>query len=401
MYIDRARMRNRVITDVWNEMNDLPYAKESHWQGNGTRGRFVEVMVNGAYAGLYCLTDKINRKKLNLKKTKTEKDGALTHRGVLYKGKIWTSATQMRDYTEGANESTLTWEGWEQKYPDESPSYAYWEPMKELLNTVSYICNPQTSRFEDRIETLCYLNNVVDYMLLMHSFRIEDNQLKNAYISYRNRQEDSRMLLTPWDMDASFGRTWDGRTCPDDPEYWGMGKMLRQQCILFYRLLDTDAGHFKQRLHDRWNELQLGVLAPEAVGARLDAYAALFESSGAWERERALWPEFVGDLQEEIAYCKAFYARNTALMEERLKDFPATDVHTPNADADWQLAVRPDGLHIQTAAEGARVSVTDLLGRQWFQTATLPATCTGLPRGVYIVHLTADGRHTARKIAVP
>ena len=69
-YTDYSRMRNRVMMDLWTSVDDLPYDKDNKYQGNGTQGEFVEVFVNGAYYGLMCFTDKIDRKKLNLKKTK-------------------------------------------------------------------------------------------------------------------------------------------------------------------------------------------------------------------------------------------------------------------------------------------------------------------------------------------
>lgn len=69
MAVDKTRMRNRVCFDLWNDMSKTPY--ETNFKNrNGTEGVFVEVFINGEYHGLYCMTDKINRKLLGLKKTK-------------------------------------------------------------------------------------------------------------------------------------------------------------------------------------------------------------------------------------------------------------------------------------------------------------------------------------------
>ena len=80
MYADHARMRNRLLFDIWNDMDDLPYDKDSDkpFQANGTHGMHVEILFNGSYFGLYCLTDKIDRKQLNLKKSRTDFDGNYT-----------------------------------------------------------------------------------------------------------------------------------------------------------------------------------------------------------------------------------------------------------------------------------------------------------------------------------
>ena len=82
MSIDRTRMRDRVCFDVWNEMSHTPYDTK-YDNRNGSEGVFVEVFINGEYHGLYCMTDKINRKLLGLKKAKTNDDGQIEIRGLL------------------------------------------------------------------------------------------------------------------------------------------------------------------------------------------------------------------------------------------------------------------------------------------------------------------------------
>ena len=73
MAIDRTRMRNRVCFDVWNDMSQTPY-ETAYGNRNGTAGEFVEVFINGSYHGLYCMSDKIDRKLLGLKKTKKDEN---------------------------------------------------------------------------------------------------------------------------------------------------------------------------------------------------------------------------------------------------------------------------------------------------------------------------------------
>ena len=70
MYIDHARMRNRLCTDIWNAYNRIPHLAEEPKALNGTRGIFMEVFLNGEYNGLYCFTERIDRKQLKLKKYK-------------------------------------------------------------------------------------------------------------------------------------------------------------------------------------------------------------------------------------------------------------------------------------------------------------------------------------------
>ena len=68
MAVDRLRMRNRLNFDIWNAMSGTPYETDND-NRNGTNGFFVELFINGEYHGLYCMTDKVNRKLLGVKKT--------------------------------------------------------------------------------------------------------------------------------------------------------------------------------------------------------------------------------------------------------------------------------------------------------------------------------------------
>ena len=104
MAVDRIRMRNRVNFDVWNAMSRVPYDTELD-RRNGTVGLFVELFINGEYHGLYCFTDKVNRKLLDLKKPRVDDKGQPIIRGVLYKGREWSSATRLRGY-----ETDTTWQ---------------------------------------------------------------------------------------------------------------------------------------------------------------------------------------------------------------------------------------------------------------------------------------------------
>ena len=57
MYADHARMRNRLLFDIWNDMDDLPYDKDSDkpFQANGTHGMHVEILFNGSTSGFTAL----------------------------------------------------------------------------------------------------------------------------------------------------------------------------------------------------------------------------------------------------------------------------------------------------------------------------------------------------------
>lgn len=318
MYIDHSRMRNRVCTDIWNSFSRLPYGKSGASNLNGTQGYFVEVVRNKQYDGLYCLTDKIDRKKLQLKKTDETPSGiGFTRRGLLYKGKNWTAATALWGYDEDTD-NTLAWQGWEQKYPDDYDVQACWQPLKELIDFSS---NPEHFRnnplLMQDLSRYTYLENLLDYILLTQVLYLEDNMVKNTYLSQRDTQQDSRFLFTPWDMDMSLGRNYLGQKHSFLPFNHGM----ITQCGLFGNLITYGNAEFRTALRKRWDKLKTGPLSVEAVSRIIYTYRDQFQQCGVWEREKALWHEYLSDLDEETEYMIASYARNIQAVNEFLSQF--------------------------------------------------------------------------------
>ena len=107
MYIDHSRMRNRLCTDIWNAYNRIPHISDEPEAMNGTRGLFVEVFLNGEYNGIYCLTERIDRKQLKLKKYRN------ACCGLSYKAYTWDNLMGYCSYNPDASKNTLLWNGFE------------------------------------------------------------------------------------------------------------------------------------------------------------------------------------------------------------------------------------------------------------------------------------------------
>lgn len=63
--------------------------------------------------------------------------------------------------------------------------------------------------------------------------------------------------------------------------------------VLIRRLYENNVKQFQTRLQERWKELRSSHLSVDSVTLRINQYKQLFETSGAFEREKALWPENV------------------------------------------------------------------------------------------------------------
>ena len=274
MAADMARMRNRVSTDLWLALSTRPYyANLEPSMVNGTHGEFVEVTVNGAYWGIYCLTEKVDRKQLKAKKYKDN-----TVRGVLYKA---IAHDALREITEVPKNTSATWQGWEAQYPDPSKGEPFtWEPLYSLAELLS---QPEGSKeVEQTLETRVDLPVWIDYCLLMDLMHATDNAKKNMFVYFRDiTASDVRACICPWDMDATWGRTW--RRIKEGPET----NCNISNGVNFHMYTTLPDGFYRQC--QRWAELRDAGMTAEYILAIFDRYFDLFERSGAAGRETERW----------------------------------------------------------------------------------------------------------------
>ena len=289
MAIDRIRMRNRICFDIWNSINRTPYPT-SFGGRNGTEGRFVELFINGQYHGLYCLTDKIDRKLLGLKKAKVSAEGEVRVRGILYKGVSWNEYDDiyLLSYKESPTD-TIVWNSWELKYPDEYPSQGTWMPLMELID----FCSERTpdDKFEIEVNDYFYVDNLIDYVVFTFAMLIE--------YSCSN--------ITDFSFD-------DGSAMNMLPNRMFSGTRLRMRTTQANRLMAENLAGFQDMVMQRWQQYRKGVLSIDSVYQWLDRYSDMFIRSGAWNREYEKWNDnpvpLRLTLEEEIDYVKQWYKMN-------------------------------------------------------------------------------------------
>ena len=337
MAIDRIRMRNRLCFDVWNDISKVPYDTKFE-NRNGTKGEFVEVFVNGNYNGLYCMTDKIDRKLLGLKKAKIDDDGNVEVRGVLYKGMNWNSGWNLLSYKD-ADVNTDVWNAWELQYPDDYPSLDTWKPLMDLID----FCSSKTpyDTFCSSYKDYFYTCNLLDYVVITMALNVGDNCYKNTFLSVVDVNKGHRFLLSPWDMDMSLGGNYNGDyldSFSDIDRYNYMGP--------FNRLIVQNVDGFRDALSAKWAELYKNQLSVEEITSRLDHYANMLVTSGAWERERDMWDGEPVPLKEslfdEIQYVKDWYARSCIHLCEQF-DAETTGLVNMVNEKDFQEIYTLDG----------------------------------------------------------
>ncbi len=295
MFIDPARMRNRVSTDIWLDFQQLYYQDKELKGESATEGILVEVFLNKDYQGVYMLTERIDRKQLKIKKFK--EDNAY---GYLYKAVSWSAAVTFKSYTD-FDPTQETWEGWEQKFPDPSDDGIFWEPLADFTR---FVTTSSDEAFTANIASELRIDNAVNYYIFMNLLRADDNRGKNIFMA--KYKTDEPFFIVPWDLDATWGLFWDQTK-------------VRPNIVLsnhlFDRLISTNAGDFRTRLKDRWQTARNGIFTKERLLKYFQNYATQMEESGAFERERERWG-IATTLAEEMEFIEAWIDEQLIFMDD-------------------------------------------------------------------------------------
>lgn len=313
MYVDRARMRNRLSMDIWNDMNQVPHIALEPNAVNGTRGYLVEVFLNDAYLGLYTLSDRIDRKQLKLDMAE----------GLSYKGSHWSSATEFYSGDAAINNSSDTWDGWELRYQGTAHANASpkirWEPLRDFIR---FTATSNNTLFAADLEKKIDIDNLVDYLLFTNMLGADDNTGKNSFFSIYNNAYP-KFFITPWDLDATFGRKWNGEAIDlRNGEFIGVTGVPRtdsRYCrpnAFFQRVWTQNPSNFKGKMKARWQVLRNTELSPQNIAHRIEKYKAEMISSGAYARERSRWSGSANEINGEAAFMISWLENRHRQMDD-------------------------------------------------------------------------------------
>lgn len=290
MFIDKAKMRNRVSTDIWQDMTSLHYQVEEPTAQFGIKGKPVEVFVNDRYHGLYFFSERMDRKTLQLKKSEENEI-----KGLLYKASFWGEKIVKFETYFPSDPSADFWDGWEQKHPDPD-DFIHWEPLDEFTD---FVVNADNDYFNDEIGEKLLLDNVIDYFILLNLIRGDDNTGKNIYMA--RYKKSSKFFMVPWDMDATWGR-----------DYLSLQTSTQDTLSnrLFNRLIENNTDNFRAQLKQRWFALRGDILRTENLKTYFEKYATTYQINNAFQRDAIRW-ERSDKISEEIIYINNW-------MDERL-----------------------------------------------------------------------------------
>ena len=334
MYLDMARMRNRVCFDLWNTFNKPYYVDEKPKAMSGTRGHYVEVLINGEYMGLFILSDRIDRKQYQIEQH-VGKEG-----GYIYKAKGWSQACYLQSHPTVSN-SSFYWSGAdiEQEYPDADDGKPNFQHMANFIDFVSSTSKADFSKnFNLRVDE----NSVIDTFIFLNLILGYDNAGRNTFWILRDVSTSSKMMHGLWDLDGTLGRDWN-RVKVSANSGWYYGNSANpggtNYFKLFKRIIDGDVDGLQQKIYNRWMALKDNELSPAKFNELVDYYAEQQIASGARDREIARWRALetadattgtngwvhysgnYGNVEEEVTYMKQWYKDRVTKLNSLLQSF--------------------------------------------------------------------------------
>lgn len=396
MSIDKARMRNRVVTDLWNHMATKPYYFDDEPEAKtGTRGHFVEAFLNDEYVGIYCMTEKMDRKQMKLKKIDEDKPEAPI-RGELWKSSDWSYSVFM-GHNYDSNEYPMTppvafdntsetWDGYEVKHPDlEDGEPVDWQ---DLYDAVNFVATASDEEFKAHAAEYFDIPVLIDYYILMETILSADNHGKNMYFGIYNRKKNKKITFGIWDLDSTCGRRWDSseiKPAQDYTNYITFNEHGDYNLFRRMKMLDVDA--FNERVKSRYTELRKTALHTDSIVKRFTDYKNLFELSGATTREENRWTNTDAgalDFNDEMTYLRNWFTERMAFVDSQLL---ITKVQAPSSSDGLKVYGTDQAIIIESTSP-AHITLYSVSGTIVNTFDIKPGTTrlNGLSKGLYLIN---------------
>ena len=338
---DLLRIRNRVCSELWLDMSVKPWYQDLEPKViNGSRGEVTELILNGEYRGIYSLIEPVDRKQLKLVKHDTTNN---VFHGQAWKVENWCRTASMSAPV-AFNNNSETWDGFELVYPDiEDVSPTKWETLHRSIMFVNRMdATDNWVAFADSLEYYFDMPVMVDYFILLNIMLGLDNETKNIYYScYDNDMGELPLVMTPWDMDISFGSYGSSsitadKVRPNRPFDWCSN-------VAMYDMFFCTNKYRNMAIKRYW-KLRKTFLDPDSLVGRFRHAVDVLELSGAASREEGRWSkdsDIQGmklDISNEMAYVENWIRQRIDYLDNNFFPRPEPLYGDVNGDESVSIA---------------------------------------------------------------
>jgi hypothetical protein len=301
IYTDESKIRDRMVQELWSS-----FAAKNNDYGinNGSQIKYIELILNGRYWGLYGLVVPVDKKQQDLNDKKGE---------ILCKTESWDipSSDKLRKAGQADTVDSIVI-----KSP-QVPNQANWNVVADL---VELIFESDDKTFADNIASAVDIDNVIDYWIMINVTSCDDNSWKNMYITFKQKNDGYTALVCPWDCDLSLGVTWDENAAL----FWQYKEKELTELIgagnLPNRILNLNVNGAQKKLQTCWKALRQDILSNEALTKQVDTLTDEIKNSGTWDREVIRWPSG-GHVLDDNTYIKNFISKRMIFLDNYIAEF--------------------------------------------------------------------------------
>lgn len=271
-YNDQERVRNVFSTNLWYSSCGT---HNSFGIDNGVEYRFVELLINDDYAGLYALGYPLDKKQLRIGPEE------YTYQKITAKKELTLNYS---DYDELAANFEIK-EGDTNVGED-----VMWKPLADYYTYLQGINSADQSLY-----SRCDMGAATDVFLFINFVQGRDNSSSwgtlNLDQTLKIKDGERIMLYTPWDLDQSFGNVWS-----NSKENWitpygvkpSSNRVMKINPV-YMLMMYGDEGALK-RVKNRYADLRQRLWSEDNLNKLIDRYEKQIFDSGAYARDVARWP---------------------------------------------------------------------------------------------------------------
>lgn len=402
-YSDKSLMRNVLAMHLGNEMGSYH-----------SRTRYVELVINEEYLGIYVLMEKIKRDKNRVDINKLKEDEIegddLTGGYVIKidKGEQdWYSDFQIMDRFEYTGFQYVSPNSSSIVEPQKEYIHSYIDSLERSLRYITYSYGGK--RYDEYLDTESFVDH---YILKELAKDIDAYRISSYYYKDKDSKGGKLKAGPAWDFNIAFGNVnyclgnftqgWlTDINCNEGVPFWWSRLLERQE--------------FRDLLKCRWEELKTTSFSIDSINAFIDTKVE--ELGDAVDRNFQKWPvlnEYVwpnsqvrGSFINEVNYLKSFIANRHAWMDANLEGNCNT-VSTQNPESilnRFSISPNPASTEIiiDFPSELSQVSMIlyDTIGNPVDNITCTDNECLGnigrLSPGMYVIHIMIDNKYIGHK----
>lgn len=301
IYSDGTKVRDKFNTELWAGIGaeDTPY--DAYF---GTKMKYVELVVNGEYRGLYGIFEPVDKTQL-----------AITDEEYLYK-RTYGRALSQELFDSAGPDDYLTVLGMEIKGKKGNGTSLDWKQLRQFIA----ITEEEDEEFAQDAQQLLDLDNVADIWIYLQFLYGEDNIYKNMFFAFKkdtDGYQGYKLYLVPWDTDLTWGNVY-----VDSKEElyvkWAPENADRYlEWPLLDRLIELNVGGIREKIKDRWTELRSGILSEESMNEIFTECTHQVQDSGAFMRDATRWPDSRHDADYDGM--KQFMKERTEFLDKMIQ----------------------------------------------------------------------------------